>query len=310
MLSFVACAPLLQAAYTFPVDRKLPYDLTVTLDGHLPLFGGSKGVASVLMAVEVGGLLPDAEGNPRAYSDLKDFKISFNGAALPFTVENVRAYFPKTTISHSRFGRVLKTDAPDTQLPVRLPGLDAKRFPEISYLPIELPESELQVGKSWAFKRTFAGSELGYVVTPRKATEAAVEMDVRLEQATQTLENSAGDTVADPKEAARRVETTVSGTGAVVFSPALGLAPKVDVELSATSKVTELADGAISVRTLKTTLKVRLREPGAAPPAIRPRERFPFGWRIPDFATAAASQSDVVWQVLHRALGLEKAPGR
>ena len=39
-----------------------------------------------------------------------------------------------------------ESDAPNVKLPVRLPGLDVKRFPDITYVPIQFPDRELKTG--------------------------------------------------------------------------------------------------------------------------------------------------------------------
>lgn len=309
MLSALACVPMLQLAYSFPPDRKLVYDLFVELDGYLPVLGGETASASIRMALEVGGLPPDAEGHPRAYSDLREIKISFNGAELPFGLENVKAYFPKTTISHTRAGRVLKTDAPDAQLPVRLPGLDVKRFPEISYLPVELPEGSVEMGKSWAFKRAFSGADLHYSVTPRSLSERAAELDIRVEQRFDSWETESGEIAPDEKTAARKVSTELAGSGTAVFAPDRGVATKVAMKTVATSKVEDLKTGAKSERVLRTELKVQLREPGVAPlgpPVSRPSARFLLGWRVPDVAAAWLDSAEIAWKVFLGVFGLPK----
>src|SRR5688500_14619030 len=134
LLVLVATTPI---AYGLGPGIKANYDVNVTFDGFIPLFGGQQAKVEVNMAVDVRGLAEDDQKRPRASSEITEFAVLFNGSKLPLTVQSVQEFFPKTTVSLSPQGKILKTDAPDVSLPVRLPGLDAKRFPDITYLPIE-----------------------------------------------------------------------------------------------------------------------------------------------------------------------------
>jgi hypothetical protein len=129
LLSLLALATITPVAYRFPLDRPLQYDVQVVFEGYIPLLGGQEGKVEVNLGVKVQGLAPDSDAKPRAASELNAFKILFNGADLTaIGLDSAKAYFPKTTVSLTPEGRVLKTDAPDVEIPVRLPGLDVKRF--------------------------------------------------------------------------------------------------------------------------------------------------------------------------------------
>lgn len=256
---------LVAVSYNFPTGKTLLYDMEVGFDGFLPVLGSDQATADLKMALEVGGLSPDAEGRPQAYSDLKEIEMVFNGAKLPFTVDNVKGFFPKTTVSLDPLGKVLKTDAPDVQLPIKLPGLDVKRFPEISYLPIEFPKEGVEEGKEWSFTRPFQAAPFEYKVTPTKVAPVRAEFAVSVTQSYEYLENEAHETVTDAKDAVASVKTLVTGTGKVVFDLTRQIATAVDVQAEAVSDVEDLKTHEKSKRKLKTTLKVRLREPKVAP---------------------------------------------
>lgn len=267
-VSFAALA-LLSLAATFPriepVTYKLPtaplaYNVQVEFDGFVPVLGGQEGVFDVKIGMVVKGLGPDEEKNPRAESDLTELEVKFNGAPLPFTVDSVRPFFPKNTLSLTPQGKIIKTDAPDVSLPIRLPGLDAKRFPDITYLPIEFPAGELEVGKPFEFKKKFGDSEVSYTVTPTKHENEKLFLSVKLNQTYTTLEDASKNVVTKEEDVFAKVVTTVSGSGDVEFNTARGIVTKSKVVADAVSKVKEVGSEAESERKLKTTVTVALKQ--------------------------------------------------
>ncbi len=155
---------LTPAEYRFEPKTDLTYDVKVSFDGFLPLLGGNEGKADVIMVVRVKGQA--AEGSElKATNEINSCEILFNGARLPLSLENVIDYFPKTTIQVTPQGKITKNDAPNRNLPVRLPGLDVRRFPDITYVPIEFPAEGITEGKSWTFSKVFGESELTYTCT-------------------------------------------------------------------------------------------------------------------------------------------------
>lgn len=293
MLTLLATMALMPATYGLNQGAKFNYDMTVAFDGYLPIFGGTNGTASVDMGLVVLGEKPDADGNAQASSDLTSVKVNFNGAPLPFTIDNVKPYFPKTTVSLSPQGKVLKTNAPDVNLPVRLPGLDVKRFPEISYLPVEFPAEGIEVGKSWSFKRPFGGNDVTYVVTPSKIEGDTLSLDVKMDQTYVTYEDDSGAMVATQEGAYAKVTTVLTGQGKINFDTKKGVAQSVQVDAVAKSTAEVIKSGNKSDRTLKTSLTVKLKQPGKATvQAPRSRARYIGDWQLPDWATDAIDSSE------------------
>lgn len=250
---------LLAFAFAFPKEAIL-YDVSVRFNGFLPVFGGQEGSAEISLGVSVKGLDADADGKPQAESELVTAKVKFMGETLPFNEDNMQAYFPKTTISFDPLGKLLKTNAPDVQLPIRLPGLDLKRFPEITYLPVEFPKETLKQGEAWTFKRSLGGADATYTVTATKVEAERAELDVKVDQVAQTFENEALELVSKPEDAVNKVETTLVGKGTVTFDRKRSLATLVKFIVDADSKVERIKGGEKSNRKLQTTLEVRLKE--------------------------------------------------
>lgn len=265
MPTLLALAALIPAAYSFPSGKTVSYEMSVALDGNIPILSGEEAKAELKLGVIVGGLEPDAEGRPMAYSDLSSLKVYLNGALLPFELDSIKGFFPKTTVSFSPLGKVLKSDAPDLAVPVRIPGLDVKRFPEISYLPLEFPVGGIEEGKGWAFKRPFNGVDMAYSAELKSVKENVAEIAVKLSQTYETLEDDAKQVVSDAKDATFRVVTDLKGSGTVWFDLAKGMATKVEVDTVALSKAEDLKTKLVSERRLDLRLRVKLAAPGPLP---------------------------------------------
>jgi hypothetical protein len=261
MLALLVASTAIKLAYSFPVDVKRTYDVKTTFEGFIPILGGHEGKVEVEMAVSATGLKAETDGTARVLSTLDDIKVIYNGAPLPFvTIDNAKDYFPPTTITMTRFGATLKTNAPDIELPMKLPGLDIKRFPDITYLPLQLPDGDAEVDAPYTFKKPFGGSDITYTVTPTKITDDMVEMKVSLVQTYEVLENEGKEVVKDPKDAVASVKTSMTGKGLVTFDRHLGVFSIVNVEADASSDVTELETKKISQRKLHSVLTIKLRK--------------------------------------------------
>lgn len=251
---------LVPVAYGFSPGVNLDYDVNVRFEGFIPVLGGQEGKVEVDMGVRVEGL-EKKDANLRSSSDIKRFKISFNGAELPLTLDSIKDYFPKNTIELSPAGQIVKTDAPELKLPVRLPGLDAKRFPDITYLPIQFPDSEMEIGKTWEFKKNFDGSDITYTCKATKVDPDWVEVDMTMAQSYTILENESKEVVTDKKDAIASVATTLKGSGRVIFDRKRGVVTAFSASADADSRATDLKTKLETRRMLKTILEVKLKEP-------------------------------------------------
>lgn len=274
MTGFLFAAALASGNYQFTPATKLDYDVNVVFNGFLPLLGGNEGVADVKFGVLVNGLEPK-EGNLRSTIELTAFELSFNGGKIPMLdVESARAYFPKSEILSTSQGKVLKNSAPELKLPVRLPGLDVRRFPDITYLPVEFDAKGLTVGDKWSFDRMFGDSPMHYdCEAVRSLSPDLIEVAVKVSQDYEVLEDETLEVVPEIKGASSRVKTTLRGTGKVLFDSKRGAAVMVDMKNSSSSKVTDIKSGKESTRKLDSTLSVKLKGfemPAAGRPAARP----------------------------------------
>lgn len=265
MLSLLAASAIVPIAYAFPAGASNDYFVRVGFDGFLPLMGGREGKVQVDLTLNVKGL-SESQTAPKASSDITAFKLLFNGAEFPMALESVKGYFPKTTIGMTPEGRVVSTDAPDVALPVRLPGLDAKRFPDVTFLPVEFPVGGIEEGKSWTYKKPFGDSEVTFTVTPAQIQEGEAKLKVDLVQHYDTLEDSAMGVVTEESQAESKVSTDVLGHGTAVFDRKKGLVSAFELKADATSEVTNLKSKAKSTRKLSTKVEVSLDKPLASAP--------------------------------------------
>ena len=268
MSMLVATVLLAPVAYRFEPNVRLDYRVDVMFDGFLPILGGNEGKAEVGMKVAVAGLAGD-NGFQRATSEMTEFTIAFNGGKLPLTVDDARQYFPKTQISMTPQGKVVKSDAPNISLPVRLPGLDIKRFPDISYLPVELPEGDVSQGTKWEFKRQFGSTDIVYQCEATSLKDSMLDINVKIEQEYTQFENDALEIVAEEKDAVAQVTTKMTGSGLVKFDVNRGVAVSVNMSNKSSSKVVNIKSKKETTRVLNSGLKVQLLGPaGAAKPPV------------------------------------------
>jgi hypothetical protein len=270
MMTPLAAALLLAPLqYGFEPGSKLEYDSKVEFEGFIPILGGNEGTVVVEMAVKVDGLEAKKEGTVRAANEITRFKIAFNGATLPLDAASVQSYFPRTTISLTPAGKIVESDAPNVSLPVRLPGLDVKRFPDITYVPIEFPAEAPKDGETWTFTKKFGESDIGYKCKLAGSKGDAKIIEVAILQEYEVLENAALEVVSEEKDAERRVRTVLTGNGIVLFDAKRGAVLKAEMVNDAVSHVTKLSDGSKSERKLRTKFSLSLQEP--KPPVRAPQ---------------------------------------
>lgn len=286
---------LAPAVYKFTPETVAKYDVAVAFEGFLPILGGNEGKAEVKMEVKVAGLAPDGE-LLRASNEITACEIFFNGGKLPLTLETIVDFFPKTTVGIKPNGEIVKNDAPDRNLPVRLPGLDVKRFPDITYLPIQFSSDEIAAGSTWTFSKKFGESDLNYTCTTKSVTGDIAEIDVAVKQEYEVMENEALEVVKKPEDAVSRVKTVMTGVGKIKFDLSKGLATAVEMKNSATSTAVDIKTKKETVRKLVTTLTVKLKADPATKVASRPATPPTWQDRLSGAWTSVRQGAVSLWQ--------------
>lgn len=266
LLLALLVAPL---QYGFAPGVSLDYAATIQLEGFVPILGGNEGDATIEFGLRVQGLEESEEGKVRASTEVTRFRATFNGAVVPLDTASVQTYFPKTTIRLKQNGKVVQTDAPDIKLPVRLPGLDVKRFPDVTFVPIEFPEKTIAPGDAWEFSKEFGESKIAYSCVLTKVEDGKAVIAVSLNQEYEVLEDASLEIVKEESDAEHRVKTVMRGEGTVQFDVQTGVVARAHMVNQSKSTVTSLADGSVSERRLNMTVGLELqKEKGAVPVAI------------------------------------------
>jgi len=242
--------------YQFKTDHSVNYTMSVAFDGFIPILGGQDGKAEARLKVLVKGAESKTLENLIASSELTDAELFFNEAKLPLGLDNIKDFFPKTTIKLTPFGKIIETDAPDKNLPIKLPGLDAKRFPDISYLPIEFPAEGVEIGKPFKFTKNFGDSPVEYECTMQLPIDDIAKFELTIKQSYSVMENISLEIVKAKEDAEFMVDTVVAGKGYVLFDMKKSQVKKMALNAVATSNVVEIATKTKSNRKLTTTLKV------------------------------------------------------
>lgn len=254
MTSLLALA-LASAQYSFEPGAKHDYQMTAVFDGFLPILGGNTGKAEISMGMTITGEGKSAS-EVKAASEITSFSMKFNEAPLPFGLEMVQDFFPRAVVTLTPQGKITGNTAPDKDLPVRLPGLDPKRMPDITFVPIEFPDKGLNVGDLWKFEKPFAGAPIAYTCRLEKVEGDLAQVAVNVKQVLAFLESDAIEVVKKEEDAASSVRTEMLGSGRVWFDMARGIAVGSKMQNTAISKVTPLKQGKPSERKMVTTLTV------------------------------------------------------
>lgn len=248
-------ALLIAAAYTFPVNHTDNYELKVNFDGYVPVLGGIDGKVDVNLKMAVTGLEPKGDHPVRVSSDLTEAIIKIDDEKLPFNAENLKQFFPKNTISATALGEIKENDAPNLNLPVKLPGLDVKRIPEISYMPVQFPAA-MEEGKSFIYKKPFGESEVEYEMTP-KMDGNILRLTVKMKQSYGFMEDESFNKVDAKTDAKFEIATNVTGTGTIDFDTSKGRLISSKIVADAASVVTEIKTTKKTNRKLRTTVECR-----------------------------------------------------
>jgi hypothetical protein len=254
MLSLLA-ATLLR--FSFGPSLKASYDVTVNLDGYLPILGGRQGKVKVEMSVGVAGRPLDENGNAQVLAQVDRFKLSLDGSVLPFGSKSIQSFFPPNLVSLLPTGQIVRTDAKALSMPVRLPGLDSRQLPAISFLPICFPPEGVEVGKSYTFVRRFGSSDATYEVTPLSLSDGSCSFSLVIHQSETTYEDSSHNPLPTRDSASFEVLTNVEGKGMVEFDRVRGLVSSTKIDVVSKGSVLELKSGLKSERELGTYLGIR-----------------------------------------------------
>jgi len=255
VLALLAIGPLF--GYSFGA-APMSYRIEVSFDGYIPVLGGIEQPLKVDMTLRVEERAASEAGQKRALSEITQFRLSVYDSAtksfspFPIGLEAVREYFPTTTTTFSSRGKIIATDAVNRDVPFQLPGLHPQHLADMTFLLLEFPETPLEKGASWSYRRKFGDSEVVYTVTYSGAEEAGEVFNLVLKQEYEEYEDENRNPVGRDR-AQTIVKTRVVGSGKVWFSAPTGRITRATVNAEGVSNVLSMEGVPQSKRTLKTT---------------------------------------------------------
>lgn len=223
---------------TSPVD----YVFRVSFDGYLPVLGGVEAQIQVELDLRVSGAGVDGD-DQKATTQMTGFRLSMldpetgKYEALPLSLDNAKEYFPDSVVSFTPFGVVKGTNAPDRQLPIKLPGLHTQHLPEITFLLVEFPASGLEKASTHRYTRKLGDSSIACELTYRGRDEFGESFDIKMTQELLSLEDGYRNPVSEESQAVATVKTVATAKGKVWFSGTKGLIVKSEVIGEAVSEV-------------------------------------------------------------------------
>lgn len=241
--------------YDFPVGSEVKFNVKIEFDGFIPLFGGKVGKTDVDMVVRALGAESKKSDLQTVDSEIIELKAVAFGSALPLNKNNIGQFFPRAKAIIETNGVVMENDAPDVSMPVKLPGLDSRRLPEISYVPLVINVNAVDARKPYEFTRSFNGAPMKYKVTPTIQNETTEAFVIEISQDSSGFEDAYGNPATEAT-ARSKFKTVLTGKGKATFNLAKKLFDKVVVETNGETEVTNTKTGKTSKRSLKTTLTI------------------------------------------------------
>ncbi len=239
--------------YDFPVGSEVKFNVKIEFDGFIPLFGGKVGKTDVDMVVRALGVESKKSGLQTVDSEIIELKAVAFGSTLPLNKNNIGQFFPRAKAVIGSNGAVAENDAPEVMMPVKLPGLDSRRLPEISYVPLVINLDAASSGKPYEFTRSFNGAPMKYKVTPTVQNETTEAFDIEINQDSNGFEDAYGNPTSEAL-AKTKTKTVLTGKGKATFNLVKRLFDKVVVETAGETEVTNIKTGKTLKRSLKTTL--------------------------------------------------------
>lgn len=245
-----------QVSYDFPVGVEAKFNVKVQFDGYVPLFGGKTGKVDIDMIVKTVGVESKKADLQSVDSEITELKGTAFGMILPVNKNNIGQFYPKAVASFESTGAVKSTTAEHKEMPVKLPGLDSQRLPEISYVPLVLNHTATAKGEGYEFTRTFNGAPMTYKISPGTGDgEGRVSFKIEVSQDSSGFEDSYGNPI-EASGAKSKLKTILTGKGTATFDMTKRMFDKVVVTTTADTDVTVIKTGKTTKRSLKTTLTI------------------------------------------------------
>lgn len=244
-------------AYSLPSSPQA-YNVRVDFDGYLPVLGGIEQKARLELSIELQG-----KGAGKGLLRLGAFDLSVmdeQGSGyvrLPLSLDSAKEYFPDTEFECTPLGKILKTNAPNLELPIKLPGLHTRHMPELTVLLLEFPEAGVQKDIPFTFVRVLGESRVRYEAVYKGRHELGERFELKVTQEYEAWEDENRNPILNKEGARYRVVTKVAGTGEVYMTGPSGRICRAKVNAEAHSVVYSLEGQKTGDRRLKTAFELR-----------------------------------------------------
>ncbi len=275
-----SAAPVFQ--YKFRADQQERYQVTVEMNGNLPIPGavGTAGVIKMTLGISM-KVTKAEEQQATVQTALEEFNAEFNGSPFPVSLEMAKSVVPDSTATVTARGKLSGLQSGSSLIGgTPLPGFDPRNLATLLF-PIELPEGTLTNGSSWQFTRTF-GEGSGALRVPITARYEGIEEieGAKLIKITQSFnlpielyQDAFYQPVSDKEQAARITRGEIKGNGTIYLHSEDGVVQKMTLSasLNQTSEPikkdgSEIKDYERESTQLSLTLNAT-RKPAASPPA-------------------------------------------
>ena len=254
--AFIISNSIKSVSYVFPPGSETKFSVKVQFDGYVPLFGGKTGKVDVDMIVKTVGIASKSADLQSVDSEITELKGTAFGMILPVNKNNIGQFYPKAVASFESSGVVKSNTAEHKEMPVKLPGLDSQRLPEISYVPLILNNAATAKGEGYEFTRSFNGAPIMYKISPGTYdNEGRVVFKIEVNQESSGFEDSYGNPIVE-EGAKSKLKTVLNGKGTATFDMMNHMFDKLVVVTTGDTEVTVIKTGKTSKRTLKTTLTI------------------------------------------------------
>ncbi len=226
--------------YKFRPDQQERYQVTVEMNGHLPIPGatGAAGMLKLMLGVSM-RVTKVEEKQATVQTALEEFNAEFNGSPFPVSLEMAKTVVPDSTATVSPRGKLSGLQGGGGLMGAPLPGFDPRNLATLLF-PLELPDVPLTNGATWQFTRTFGEGSNALRVPITARFEGVEEVDgVKLLKITETFslpieiyQDAFYQPVSDKEQAVRITRGEVKGNGVIYLHPEAGILHKLTLSAS------------------------------------------------------------------------------
>jgi hypothetical protein len=226
--------------YKFRADQQERYQVTVEMNGNLPIPGAAGMAGTIKMTLGISMKVTKVEDQQATVQTaLEEFNAEFNGSPFPVSLDMAKSVIPDSTATVTARGKLSGLQSGGGLMGAPLPGFDPRNLATLLF-PIELPEGTLTSGTTWQFTRAFGEGANALRVPITARYEGIEEIEgVKLVKITQSFnlpielyQDAFYQPVSDKEQAARIMRGEMKGNGTIYLHPEDGVVQKLTLSAS------------------------------------------------------------------------------